>query len=294
MELEKLLSHREPMDMPDPLFPIKLHRTHANEYGSLLFNHHWHEHIEFLFFIEGEAMIECNSERLYVSAGDLVVLNSTDLHHGINLSDNLFYFAVIADPSLLHSRSVDAVEMKYITPITQNRISFQNKITNDPEINSCIRSLIEEYEKREYGYELAVKSDLYRLLSILLRKYIVRLLKPNEYELRRKNLERFDPIYEYIEENYQSKIMVEDLAKQVNMSRFYFCRLFKEITNKTISEYVNFVRINKSEYLLRNTSMSISEIALATGFNDIYYFSRLFKTYKKVSPSKIRRNPGEM
>jgi len=289
--LEKLLSYREPMDMPDPYFPIKLHRTQLNEYGSTAFMHHWHEHIEFLFFVEGKAMVECNSERLYVGAGDLVVVNSTDLHHGICLSDNLFYFALIADTSLLHSHSVDAVEMKYITPITQNRISFQNKISNDPEVNSCFTSLIEEFENREFGYELAVKSYLYRLLTILLRKYMARLLKPNEYQMRIKNLERFDPIYQYIEENYQSKIMVDELAKQVNMSRFHFSRLFKELTNKTISDYVNFVRVNKSEYLLRNTSMSISEIALATGFNDIYYYSRLFKSYKKIAPSKIRRNP---
>lgn len=292
--MKKILPFREPMDMPDPYFPIKIHRTPFNEYGAILFHHHWHEHIEFLFFIEGEAMIECNSEQMHVKAGDLIVLNSTDLHHGISLSENLFYYAIIADTSLLHSHSVDAVEMKYITPITQNRISFQNKISKDSDVNGCISSLIEEFENREFGYELAVKSYLYRLLTILLRKYIVRLLDPSEYQLRVKNLERFDPIYQYIEENYSNKINVDDLAKQMNMSRFYFSRLFKELTGKTVSDYVNFVRINKSEYLLRNTSMSISEIAHATGFNDIYYFSRLFKTYKKVAPSKIRRGPADL
>jgi len=292
--LKKVLPLLEAMDMPDPYFPIKIHRTPFNGYGTILFHHHWHEHIEFLFFVEGHAMIECNSVQMEVSAGDLVVVNSADLHHGICLSEHLFYYAVIADTSLLQSHQVDAVEMKYITPITQKRISFQNKISNDPDVNSAVSSLIEEFEKREFGYELAVKSYLYRLLTIMLRKYITRLLEPSEYQLRVKNLERFDPIYQYIEDNYDKKINVDDLAKQMNMSRFHFSRLFKELTSKTISDYVNFVRINKSEYLLRNTSMSVSEIALATGFNDVYYFSRLFKSYKNVSPSKIRRDPADL
>ncbi|WP_314585853.1 AraC family transcriptional regulator [Paenibacillus terrigena] len=288
-QLEKLQSHREHMDMPDPHFPLKIHRTRFTEYGMTCFPHHWHEHIEFLVIVEGEAMIECNSEPSYVSGGDLVVVNSTDLHHGVNLSDNLFYFTVIADPSLLHSQSVDAVETKYITPITQNQISFQHKISQDAEVNACLKKLIEEYDGREFGYELAVKSELYRLLTILLRRYVGRVLPANEYKTRIKNLERFDPILQYIEENYASKMTVDDLANQVNMSRFHFSRLFKELTGKTISDYINHVRINNSEYMLHNTSKSISEIALATGFNDIYYFSRLFKTYKGVSPSHVRR-----
>lgn len=291
--MEKLLSHREPMDMPDPYFPIKLHRCRVQECGVTAFPHHWHEQMEFLFMVRGTAMIECNEQALQVGPGDLVVVNSTDLHHGVSLSDDLFYFAIIADLSLLHSQSVDALETKYITPMTQNQILFQHKISGNAEVNACVEALIHEYEQREFGYELAVKSYLYRLLVMLLRSYIARLLTPDEYRLRRRSLERFDPVYRYIEENYASPIQVEALAERVGLSRYHFSRLFKTLTNKTVSEYINFVRLRRSEQLLRHTSMSVSEIALATGFNDVYYFSRLFKACKSVSPSELRKRLAE-
>ncbi|MGO4372932.1 helix-turn-helix transcriptional regulator, partial [Paenibacillus sp. MCAF20] len=67
-------------------------------------------------------------------------------------------------------------------------------------------------------------------------------------------------------------------------------RLFKELSGKTVTEYVTATRLNQADHLLRHTSLTVSEIAAATGFSDIYYFSRTFKRNKKVSPSSLRRN----
>lgn len=286
--MQKPLSLRESMDMPDPHFPIKLHHCRYDQYGATTFPPHWHEHLEFLYFVEGEARITCNSLSYDVGPGDLVVVNSTDMHHGMSLSDRLFYFAVILDPSLLHSQLIDAVETKYITPITQNRIVFRNLITDDPAVTDCIDSLIREYKGREFGYELAVKACLYRLLTVLLRNHAVTGQSPNEYSARLRNLERLGPVFQYIEENYRSRIAVDDLAAIASLSRYHFCRQFKELTDKTVTDYVNFVRINKAESLLRTTGLSIAEVASETGFGDIYYFSKLFKAYKKIPPSKFR------
>ncbi len=285
--MDRPASLREPMDMPDPYFPFKIHTTRNHENGETLFPHHWHEHIEFLYFTAGKAMIECNSVPLTVQAGELVVVNSNDLHYGISLSDNLSYYTLIADISMLHSQSVDAVETKFITPITQNRILFMNKISNDDDINHCMVSLIREWEAKELGYELSIKSYLYRILTILLRKYVANILTLNDYNVRLKNLERYAPIL--IDEHYNKELSVELLAGMAGLSRFHFSRLFKELTDRTITGYINLIRVNKSAYLLRNTRMNISEIALSTGFNDIYYFSRIFKKYKKVPPSDLRR-----
>ncbi|HEY0829132.1 MAG TPA: AraC family transcriptional regulator [Bacilli bacterium] len=287
--MDRPASLREPMDMPDPQFPFKIHTTRVDGNGKTLFPHHWHGHIEFLYFTSGKAMIECNSVPLSVQAGELVVVNSNDLHYGISQSDHLSYYALIVDISLLHSQSVDAVETKFITPITQNRILFINKISNDEDINRCMISLIHEWEAKELGYELSIKSYLYRILTILLRKYAVNILTLNDYNLRMKNLERYAPIFQYIDEHYNKELSVELLAGMAGLSRFHFSRLFKELTDRTVTEYINLIRINKSAYLLRNTRMNISEIALSTGFNDIYYFSRIFKKYKKVPPSDLRR-----
>ena len=278
----------EPMPMPDPNFPMKLHHCRFDRCGETTFPYHWHEHLEFLYFVEGEARITCNSKAYNAGPGDLIVVNSTDLHHGVSLSDHLFYFAVILDPSLLHSQFLEAVETKYIMPITQNRILFRNRIAGDSDVTGCIDTLIDEYTAREIGYELAVKSCLYRLLAILLRNYVEESQSPQAYSARLRHLERFGPVFQYIEEHYHERISVDQLAAVASLSRFHFSRQFKELTNKTVSDYVNFVRVSKAETLLRHSSLSISEIAAATGFTDIYYFSKLFKAHKQTSPSRFR------
>jgi len=287
--MEKSPVLREEMDMPNPLFPIKIHHCRFRKTGVTTFPHHWHEHLEFLYVVEGEARFSCNSESYDVSPGEMIVVNSADLHHGISLSDQLFYYAVIVDPALLHSRTVDAVETKFTMPIAQGRIRFANRIADDPDVRESLVALIDEFNGRAYGYELAVKAWLYRLLTGLLRRHAAVTLSPEQYSSRLRRLERLDPVFRHIEEHYADKITVDELASIARMSRFHFGRVFKELTNRSVTDYLNFVRINKSEYDLRHSEKTITEIALENGFGDVYYYSRLFKSYKNVTPSSLRK-----
>jgi AraC-like DNA-binding protein len=80
------------------------------------------------------------------------------------------------------------------------------------------------------------------------------------------------------------------LAEVAGMSRFYFCHSFKEVTGQTISDYINYIRISMAESKLDNTDLSITDIALSVGFDDINYFSRVYKKHKGISPKAARRN----
>lgn len=133
-----------------------------------------------------------------------------------------------------------------------------------------------------------MKSELYRLLTLLLRRHIVTVLSQAEQERRIQTVERFAPVLRYIDTHYQEPIQVDELAALTGLSRFHFSRLFKELTGHTISEYINAVRLDRADYLLRHTQLTISEIATTTGFSDIYYFSRTFKKHRKVPPSSVR------
>ncbi|QGQ98245.1 AraC family transcriptional regulator [Paenibacillus psychroresistens] len=280
----------EPMDMPNPHFPVKVHRTTIDEYGKLLFPNHWHKHIEFLFCLSGKAIIECNSVPFTMETDDLIVVNSNDLHAGVSASTDLFYYALIFDPEILHSPFFDATETKFITPIMQNLIMFSHKITCDLELKSCFLAIVKELKDQQLGYELSIKSYLFRILTLLLRNYVAQVLTVNDHTIRMKNLNRFAPILQCIEESYQEELTIDLLADMAGLSRFHFSRLFKELTGKTVTEYVNGIRIGRAEYLLYNTAMTVSEIAIASGFHDIYYFSRIFKQYKHVTPTDMRKN----
>lgn len=288
----KDVAFREPMPMPNPAFPVKMHPRHLRKMavGETLFVPHWHEHIEFLYFMAGNAVIECGSQPVNCGIGDLCVVNSNEPHYGVCASEDLSYYAVIVDMSVLHSHAWDAVETKYISPITRNRILFQNRISGDEEVTQCILAIIRELERQELGYELSVKSHLYGLVSLLVRKYVATPRELDAYRYRLKEQERLAPVFVYIDEHYMEKLTVRQLADLAGLSRYHFSRQFKLVTDKSLVEYINLIRINKSESLLRNKALNISEIALATGFSDIFYFSRTFKKHKKVSPTEWRRD----
>lgn len=280
---------QEPMDMPNPDFPIKVNLSKAKGYGRLMFPTHWHKHMEILFVQSGALAVECNSERFTAHEGDLVIIGSHDLHSGFSHSDDLAYYVMILDPALLHSASLDAAQTKFITPIVRNQIVFHHKLSGDADVSECMYAIIQEMGERQLGYELSVKSQLFRMLTLLMRRHVKAHLPQSNYEQRRHNLERFQPVLSYIESHYDEELSVAQLSELAGLSRFHFSRIFKELTDRTVTEYVIDIRLREAEYLLHNTDMTISEIALAVGFSDIYYFSRTFKKAKHRSPSEVRK-----
>lgn len=100
---------------------------------------------------------------------------------------------------------------------------------------------------------------------------------------------RIDRVLMYIHEHLSDSIRLTDVAAFSNMNTAAFCRFFKQRTNKTFVEVVNEVRIQAACRLLAASDQDISEIAYDCGFQDLSYFSQVFKTKMGVSPSGFRR-----
>ncbi|WP_371379898.1 helix-turn-helix domain-containing protein [Sporomusa aerivorans] len=265
-------------------FPVDIHRSEHTRQGTVI-ECHWHENFEILYFEKGEALIYCNSRPIRVGPGELVIINSNDIHYGENISPQLIYYVVEFDLSFIDSSQVDLCQTKYLTPLVQNRILFRNQIDRNRELLEQVRNLLAEFYRQELGYELAVKAAIYRILVLLLRTYAEQTISENEKDRQRRTLDRLSPVLEYIDCHYTEKLSLGQLAAMANMSLHYFCRLFKSLTGKSPTEYINQLRINKAIILLRESNLNITEIALTVGFNDSNYFSRIFKKYKHVSPS---------
>jgi AraC-like DNA-binding protein len=280
----------EKMDVMDKNLPIIFHQDHLSVLtGPNHFPSHWHDTIELLYFIKGEAVIQCNATEWVAKEGDLIVINSNELHQASCLSDSADYYCIIFDTSLLQSLHVGTCEAKYINPISQNRILFQNKVERDKEVARYIKEFVAEYETKKIGYEMAVKAIIYQLIVLLLRNHVQLALTSKEYDARMRNLKRFNSILEYIENHYADKITLDELCSMAHLSRYYFCREFKNITGKPLGQYLNAIKISKAKSMLKNGDANITEVALACGFDDISYFSRLFKKYEKVSPSSAAK-----
>lgn len=274
-------------EMPDPNLGIDIFLA-ENFRKGIKFNTHWHENMQLYFFTEGKALVECSKKRYYVTTDSIVVINSNELHSLESLSDDLKFYTIRIDSSFLFSNQVDLCQTKYLSPLSQNQISFQNLIENDKQILDCVTIIIQEYFSKKIGYELAVKSFIYHLIVLLLRKYISKFLTRKELILKVNNLKRFDLIFKYINSNYFKKIATQDLSNIVHISPYHFCRIFKQMTGKTPTDYINGIRLEKAVDYLNKGDLNITEIALKCGFDSINYFSRLFKRHYNVSPTKFK------
>ena len=115
-------------------------------------------------------------------------------------------------------------------------------------------------------------------------------LVSNQLLVRRANSEppAITRAKQFIEEHQAEEISLGDVAKAVNTSTFYFCKMFKKATGLNFTDYLSRVRVEKAKNLLLNPNMRISEVAFAAGFQSLSHFNRVFRRIAGESPTNYR------
>jgi len=132
-------------------------------------------------------------------------------------------------------------------------------------------------------------SELLSVLYDLANSRNQRLLSTSTIQLENfENSKKIKLLYDYIQENYASKITLSEVSDLLNMSNVSFNRFIKKRTGKTFIEYLNDVRIGYASRKLVEKDLSISEIAFMSGFNNIANFNRVFKKNKGSTPTQYR------
>ncbi|MBZ4645734.1 MAG: two-component system, response regulator YesN [Petroclostridium sp.] len=109
------------------------------------------------------------------------------------------------------------------------------------------------------------------------------------------DVKHVDVIYkaiDYVKKNYMKKITLEDVASHVHLSASYFSKTFKEEMRCNFNTYLNQVRIEMSKKLLADDSISLVEVSDLVGFEDLSYFSKVFKKITGITPGKFRESKG--
>lgn len=268
----------EKIIMYDEKFPIKMRRiVHDTiQVNSPIFSEHWHEYLELWYLVRGDVVISHGGRACHIMPGDLAIANSNELHSGYTLASELEYFCIIIDPGF------------FSTELSKGHFIFENIVSKDLFVKSKLEDMFEEYSNHKVGFDLAIKSKIYELLTYLVRNHIKCRISEEEYLARTGKMARIAPVVQYIENNYNCEISYEQLAKMINVSKYHFCHIFKEATGKTVVEYINDIRLDKAYILLKNSDMNITQVSMSVGFNDMNYFSRIFRKKKKIAPSKVR------
>ncbi|HOX58596.1 MAG TPA: helix-turn-helix domain-containing protein [Candidatus Paceibacterota bacterium] len=126
-----------------------------------------------------------------------------------------------------------------------------------------------------------------RLLSIFAQHLS---MLSNQVVLQQENAE--PPVItrakEYIQQHQTEHLRLGHVARAVNTSTFYFCKMFKQVTGINFTDYLSRVRIEKAKNLLLNPNLRVSEIAFEVGFQSLTHFNRVFKKILGQSPTEYR------
>ena len=244
-------------------------------YDSSYLVPHWHEHIELLYFMSGSCNFTINGRTFQVGARDLVLVNSGEIHSLI-ATENADYFAILIYPAFFS-------DVKF-----SSKMLLENLIHQDDIVSEYIMEMYTEYANCQDANDMVLKGIAYKLMAHLIRKY-----KSNhsasDSHLQKSRLERINTLIDYISAHYSEKISTADLARLCYVSEGHLCRFFRENIGKSATEYINEFRIEKASVMLTNTDESITSIALMSGFEDLNYFSRIFRKIKGKSPMEYRK-----
>lgn len=285
-------------------FPCAFYQTGTRIKGNMV-KHHWHEEVELLYFSGGEFCLEVNMERFDISEECFYFINPGELHSiSVKKNGGCVETAVVFHMSLLNSSySLDQIQTNLIQPVQNGGIQFPRCLRKTDYAFAQVRSAYKEIQNvfgevsfQENCYEgKAVTDDITRQLfikSALLRILAV-LSANNLFEVTEKNYDRrietIKTTLTYIQENYKEKIYIRDLAGLIGMNEQYFCRFFKRAIGRSPMEYVNEYRIKKAIHYLKESDLTVTEIGLECGYNNLGNFLREFRKYTSTTPLQYRR-----
>lgn len=156
-------------------------------------------------------------------------------------------------------------------------------------LEQLLDEMLAEYDRRAEYYEIILKADVLKLLTLLARDYSEAMADGGA--IVRSYSAYIDKAVAFIEENFRDKLHIEDAAKAASMSVSYFSYFFRERTGRSFREYVSQRRIEAAKVILLQGGTA-AEAAAGAGFPDTAYFNRVFKKTQGVTPSAFRRING--
>ena len=256
---------------------------------------HYHDYIELTYVLKGKCNYEINGKLYEVKKGDILFINPNDTHTTI-ITDKTC-------PPELFAIGFTDISMSGLN-MAENTFEF-NEI---PVVYSCpdnlrqsilpiIERILEEKTNKLPGRYFYMHASLVQLLLEIIRHFYKPACISNTYLLSDINEETLSvkgkkeivsSICTYMEEHYERKLSLDDIASNMYLSPIYISKLFKEQTGDSPINYLISIRLKKAASLLKNSQLPIKEISSLVGYDNPYYFSKLFKKHFNITPKEFR------
>ena len=252
--------------------------------NSKILGTHFHKAVELICVHEGE-MICCIEDSEHVlSVGDILLINSSVIHQLVCKNRATATYIQIninkySESQVGLSRFLD----NFLKSNTAEKFAVFH---GENEISGIFGRIKSEFEQKKFCYKDYIRAHIYALVAFMRRNL---LLSDTSSLCDASKLAELTPVITHIDENYHTKLSLDDLGSIIRSDRYRLCRLFKAATGATLFEYINFVRLSSAEEMLIKTQKSISEVAFECGFASIQYFNRVFKESRGYTPGAFRK-----
>lgn len=248
---------------------------------------HWHKEWEIICILKGSFTLYVDGQEHCAKEGDVFLLREGTLHGGTPQNCTYQSFNFDLDSLFANVRSV----RDYLRPFFRNHFLPTLYYPNyDPDIYPIVEELLSPFGQNvaESLCRLSAFGNISRLFATLISKHYYTENIENISETAVKSAQ-LKPVLEYIETHFAEPLTLADLSGIVQMNPKYFCRFFNSIIQQTPMNYVNYYRIEQAADLLCNTSLSVTEVGLECGFNDLCHFVKTFKKHKGITPKQYQK-----
>lgn len=249
-------------------------------YENINWTPHMHKGFELTYVIEGEAEAENNGKKYTLKQGEAMIVLPYSLHSYCSPKHSKTLVVVFS------GNYVSAFSRLFSNSDAENCSTAIHKETAEYAIKILTENPVRNDEKQKWTFfakpeQIRLKAALYALCSEFV-------LTVKLTERKKSDAPIFD-ILSYIEHNYLSDISLYTMAGALGYDFRYLSRLFSRVIGVNFKTLVNQYRCDKAKSMIYETDATISEIALASGFQSIRTFNRVFKELNGLNPSELRK-----
>ncbi|MBO5093425.1 MAG: helix-turn-helix domain-containing protein [Lachnospiraceae bacterium] len=249
---------------------------------------HWHEELEIISIASGRLLLKIPEESFVLEEGSCAVVNANVLHYGEAIgSCNLH--SLVFSAKLIAGSEESAFAKKYLSPLTACRAFGCHLIREEDaaQVGGYFRDAFDALARDSFGYEFIIRENLSRVCLYLYRIFEPELCAGEKG--RSQDSLRLRAMLEYIDAHYAERITLAEIAKAADVGERECLRCFQKTIQISPVQYLLKLRVMKgAQMLIDDKAASVSEIALACGFDSPSNFSKLFKRFFRCSPREWR------
>ena len=256
-----------------------------------LFVHGHEDFYELVTVLDGSAEHIVDGERSVISKGDVFVIGN-GISHGFDNTHGLRVCNIMYRPEMLFSGDMDIRKIPgfhalfLLEPYFSSTQHFQSRLRLTHADFALVMPLLERAES-EYTSDLPGRNTMVlacvRQLAVILSRLYDCPAKPRE-------ISGMADAAAFMETHFAEAVPISEVIERSHYSQRHFIRLFSSAYGMTPQRYLLDVRIRHATSMLRDSGLSVTEIAMRCGFGDPNYFSRIFRKYVGSSPSEFRGN----